>query len=58
MNNNMNNVNIEQLMAILSKMSKEDINKGLSQASQILNNVDKEELLRKLKNHWNCFRSL
>ena len=50
-NNNMNNVNVEQLMAMLSKMSKEDLQKGLSKASQFLNNTNKDEILKKIKNN-------
>jgi len=51
MNNNMNNVNVEQLMAMLSKMNKDELQKGLAQASQFLNNTNKDEILKKLKNN-------
>ena len=51
MNNNMNNVNVEQLMAMLSKMNKDELQKGLAQATQFLNTTDKSEILKKLKNN-------
>ena len=52
MNSNMNNnINVEQLMAMLSKMNKNDLQKGLAQASQFLNSTDKNEILKKLKNN-------
>lgn len=50
MNNNMNNIDMNKLMEMLSKMDKKDLEKGLAQASQILGNKNKEELLKKLKN--------
>ena len=49
MNNNMNNVNVEQLMAMLSKMNKDELQKGLAQASQFLNNTYKDEIIIKTK---------
>lgn len=51
MNTNVNNVNVEQLMAMISKMNKEDLQKGLAQASQFLNKTDSSEILKKLKNN-------
>ena len=50
MNNNMNNVDINKLMSMLSKMDKKDLEKGLNQVSQMLGNSNKEELLKKLGN--------
>lgn len=49
MNNNMNNIDINKLMEMLSKMDKKDIEKGLAQASQILGNNSKEEILKNLR---------
>ena len=48
MNNNMNNVDMNKLMEILSKMDKKDLEKGLAQASQVLKNVNKDDILKKL----------
>ena len=48
MNNNINNVDVNKLMEMLSKMDKKDLEKGLFKATQILKN--KEEFLKNLKN--------
>jgi len=49
----MNNLDINQLMSMLSKMDKKDLEKGLSQASKILNSSTKEEILKNLNNSLN-----
>lgn len=46
----MNQFDMNQLMNLLSKMDKKDLEKGLAQASQILKTNDKEEILKKLNN--------
>ena len=49
MNNSMNNVDVNKLMEMLSKMDKKDLEKGLAQAAQVLGNGNKDEILKKLK---------
>ena len=49
--NNMNNVDMNKLMEMLSKMDKKDLEKGMVQAAQILGNGNKEDILNKLKNN-------
>ena len=44
----MNDLDMKRLMEILSKMDKKDLEKGISQASQILNSTSKDEILKKL----------
>ena len=51
MNNNMNNIDMKKLMEMLSKMDKKELEKGLTQAANILNNTNKDELLKKLNNN-------
>lgn len=46
----MNNLDMNKLMSMLSKMDKKDLEKGLAQASQILNSKDKDEIMKKLNN--------
>ena len=48
MNDNMNNMDINKLMEMLSKMDKKDLEKGMNQAAQILKNRNKDEILKKL----------
>lgn len=47
----MDNMDMNKLMAMLSKMDKKDIEKGMEQVSKILNSKDKDEILNKLNNH-------
>ena len=49
--NNSNNIDINKLMDMLSKMDKKDIEKGISQVSQMLSPKDKENILKSLNNH-------
>ena len=44
----MNDLDMKRLMEILSKMDKKDLEKGISQVSQILNSTSKDEILKKL----------
>lgn len=46
----MNNFDMNKLMDMVSKMDKKDLEKGIAQASQMLNSKDKEEILKKLGN--------
>ena len=44
----MNDADMRKIMEMLSKMDKKDLEKGISQASQILNSTNKDEILKKL----------
>lgn len=50
MNNNSNNMDINSIMTMLSKMDKKDLAQGLEKASKLLNSKDKEEILKNLNN--------
>lgn len=50
-NNNMNNVDMNKLMEMLSKMDKNELEKGLAQAAKVLNSNNKDEILKKLNNN-------
>lgn len=45
----MNNFDMSKLMSMLSKMDKKDLEKGIAEASQILNSKDRDEILKTLK---------
>ena len=47
----MNNFDINTLMSMLSKMDKKDLEKGLSQASKILNSKDKDTIINEIKSN-------
>lgn len=47
----MGNINVNDLMKLLANMDRKDLEKGLSQASQILNSPNGEEILKKIKNN-------
>ena len=47
----MNNMNMNILFNMLSKMDKKDLEKGIEQANKILNSKDKDEIINKLKNN-------
>ena len=46
---NNNNLNTNDLMKMLSNMDKDQLEKGLAQASKILNSPDAEKLLNNFK---------
>lgn len=50
MNNN-NNFDISQMMNMLSKMDKKDLEAGIAKANKILKTKSKEEILRDLQNN-------
>ena len=50
MNNNFNNIDVNKLMEMLSKMDKSQIEQGLAQAANFLNNNNNDNILNKLKN--------
>ncbi len=45
----MDNSSLKNLLKILSKMDKKDIEKGLEKAKQVLNNNDSSEIINNLK---------
>lgn len=45
----MDNFDMSKLMSMLSKMDKKDLEKGIAEASQILNSKDRDEILKTLK---------
>ena len=47
---NNNNFDISQMMNMLSKMDKKDLEAGIAKANQILQTKSKEEILRDLQN--------
>ena len=51
MNNN-NNFDISQMMNMLSKMDKKDLEAGIAKANKILQTKSKEEILRDLQNNY------
>lgn len=46
-----NNVNMQMLLNMLSKMDKKDLENGIAQAKQILNSNDKNNIIDNLKNN-------
>ena len=48
MNNN-NNLDVNALLNMLSKMDKKDLEKGLNKAKQMLNSNDKNNIINNLK---------
>ena len=47
----MNNMNMNMLLNMLSKMDKKDLEKGIEQANKILNSKNKDEIINQLKNN-------
>lgn len=50
---NNNNIDIAQMMNMLSKMDKKELEAGIAKANQILQSKSKEEILREIKNKSN-----
>ena len=50
--NNANNMNMNMLFNMLSKMDKKDLEKGIEQANKILNSKNKDEIMNQLKNNY------
>ena len=48
MNNN-NNMNMAELMAMLAKMDKKDLEQGISKVSQMLKNNDTDSIINIIK---------
>ena len=47
----MNNFDMNQIMSILSKMNKADLEKGIAAANEILKSKDKENIIKEMKKH-------
>ncbi len=45
----MNNVDVNKLMGMLSKMDKKDLENGLAQVSKMLNSKDKDAILKDIE---------
>lgn len=50
---NTNNIDIAQMMNMLSKMDKKELEAGIAKANQILQSKSKEEILQEFKNKSN-----
>ena len=46
-----NNIDMNQLLSMLSKMDKKDLQKGMEQATKILNSNKKNDILNNIKNN-------
>lgn len=44
-----NNMNMNMLLNMLSKMDKKDLEKGLAEANKILNSKNRDEIINQLK---------
>lgn len=47
----MNNIDMNMLLNMLSKMDKKDLEKGMAEANKILNSKNKEDIINQLKNN-------
>ena len=47
----MNNLDMNALMSMLSKIDKKDLERGLDQASKILSSKDKEAIIKGINNN-------
>lgn len=45
----MNNINLNQLLEMLGRTNKNDLEKAISQANQIMNSENKDEIINELK---------
>lgn len=48
---NNNNIDISQMMNMLSKMDKKELEAGIAKANQILKSKNKDEILREFNNN-------
>ena len=48
--NNKNNMNMAELMSLLAKMDKKDLEQGLNQVSQLLKTKDTNSIINDIKN--------
>ena len=51
----MGNLDLNQLMKMASKMSKQDLEKAINQANAIMNSKDKDKIIEELKKKMNQF---
>lgn len=49
----MNNLDLNQLIQMASKMNKQDLEKAISQANAIMNSKDKDKIINELKKKMN-----
>ena len=49
----MNEFDMNKLMSMLSKMDKKDLEKGIEQASKILNSKDRDQILKNIQGQGN-----
>lgn len=49
----MNNMNMNMLLNMLSKMDKKDLEQGIAQANKILQSKDKNEIMKQINNNMN-----
>lgn len=49
----MNNIDLNQLIQLASKMDKKDLEKAINQANAIMNSKDKEKIINELKKKMN-----
>ena len=49
----MNNFDMNTLMSMLSKMDKKDLERGIAQASKLLNSKEKDSIINELKKNNN-----
>lgn len=54
MNQKNNNMDMNQLMSMLSKMDKKDLESGLAKVSKMLNSKDADNIINQIKNNTNC----
>ena len=47
----MNNINMNMLLNMLSKMDKKDLEKGITQVNKILESNSKEDIIKQLQNN-------
>ncbi len=53
MNNKNNNMNMGELMSMLAKMDKKQLEQGLNQVSKMLNSKDADVIINQIKNKTN-----
>ena len=51
----MNNINMEKLMEMLSKMDKSQLEQGLAQVSKVLSSEEKAKILNQLNKNYLLF---
>ena len=51
LNNNGSNINMAELLSMLSKMNKKDLETGIAKANEILKSSNSKDIIDKLKNN-------